>query len=115
MQQGHNERMFAFKPEAEGRYEIRIRVVDKTDEGESVTESETEVVCYPSEADRDIATDGEPAAEVVEFMPAPGQFVNDVATSGYSGQSTFEEAREYAKNGSATERSYRWADSEVTS
>ena len=87
----------AFKPEAEGRYEIRIRVVDKTDEGESVTESETEVVCYPSEADRDIATDGEPAAEVVEFMPAPGQFVNDVATSGYSGQSTFEEAREYAK------------------
>ena len=98
LQQGCDERMFAFSPEAEGTYKVRICVTDKSEGAVTTTEHEIEVTCYPREADRAIATVGESAAEVVEFMPAPGQFVNDVATAGYSGQSTFDEANDYARN-----------------
>lgn len=96
--EGCDGRMFAFTPAAEGKYKVRIRVTDGAEGAESVTESEIEVTCYPREADRDIATVGKAAAEVVEFMPAPGQFVNDAAKAGYSGQSTVAEALDYARS-----------------
>ena len=112
-QDGATERMFAFKPESKGTYAVRFVVTD-TDESVTdaqsathyvtrassrrTTEVELTVTCYESETDRAIVTTGEPASDkVLEFLPAPGQFVNEKGLAGYTNERTFEEARQYAE------------------
>ncbi|WP_337772822.1 PKD-like domain-containing protein, partial [Alistipes sp.] len=112
LQEGATDRMFAFTPEKEGEYEVTFRVTD-TDESplaplsrhitrassKRITEETLRVTCYERESERVITTTGQPAADrVLEFLPAPGQFVNEKDMAGYTGQKTFEEARLYAEN-----------------
>lgn len=112
LQEGATDRMFAFTPEKEGEYEVTFRVTD-TDESplaplsrhitrassKRITEETLRVTCYERESERVITTTGQPAADrVLEFLPAPGQFVNEKDMAGYTGQKSFEEARLYAEN-----------------
>lgn len=111
LQEGATDRMFAFAPEREGQYEVTFRVTD-TDKSPAarlsrhiahtsskrITEKTLRVTCYGREAERVITTMGQPASNrVLEFLPAPGQFVNEAGMGEYSGQKTFEEARLYAE------------------
>ena len=64
-----------------------------------ITEKTLRVTCYERESERVITTTGQPASNrVLEFLPAPGQFVNETGMAGYTGQKSFEEARLYAEN-----------------
>lgn len=98
--------------EKEGEYEVTFRVTD-TDESPAaplsrhitrasskrITEKTLRVTCYERESERVITTTGQPASNrVLEFLPAPGQFVNETGMAGYTGQKSFEEARLYAEN-----------------
>ena len=48
--------------------------------------------------DEDLTTDAPEPLKVVEYAPAPGQFINDMVASGFDGtQTTPEKALEYAK------------------
>ena len=90
LQEDATQRMFAFTPEKEGEYEVTFRVTD-TDESPAaplsrhitrasskrITEKTLRVTCYKRESERVITTTGQPASNrVLEFLPAPGQFVN---------------------------------------
>lgn len=112
LQEDATQRMFAFTPEKEGEYEVTFRVTD-TDESPAaplsrhitrasskrITEKTLRVTCYKRESERVITTTGQPASNrVLEFLPAPGQFVNETGMAGYTGQKSFEEARLYAEN-----------------
>lgn len=112
LQEDATQRMFAFTPEKEGEYEVTFRVTD-TDESPAaplsrhitrasskrITEKTLRVTCYERESERVITTTGQPASNrVLEFLPAPGQFVNETGMAGYTGQKSFEEARLYAEN-----------------
>ena len=112
LQEDATQRMFAFTPEKEGEYEVSFRVTD-TDESPAaplsrhitrasskrITEKTLRVTCYERESERVITTTGQPASNrVLEFLPAPGQFVNETGMAGYTGQKSFEEARLYAEN-----------------
>lgn len=91
LQEDATQRMFAFTPEKEGEYEVTFRVTD-TDESPAaplsrhitrasskrITEKTLRVTCYERESERVITTTGQPASNrVLEFLPAPGQFVNE--------------------------------------
>lgn len=111
LQAGQADRMFVFKPSAEGEYKVVFRVTDTDESAEKslsrnvtrasakrITETELKVTCYEREEDRTIITSGQPAAaKVLEFLPAPGQFVNEKGLAGYTNEKTFEEARQYAE------------------
>lgn len=73
------------------------------------------MTCYERESERVITTTGQPASNrVLEFLPAPGQFVNETGMAGYTGQKSFEEARLYAENRLKRVSSSRSATSAAT-
>lgn len=115
---GANELMYAFTPSAVGDYtltftlsyanaaaEQKTRNVSATGTGEISLDIAVRccgadaLVMRPYEAGCSLS-----AGKVYEFVPAPGQFVNETRMGGYSGESTHEEAVAYAEGRLAQEK-----------
>ncbi len=87
--------IFSFTPDAQGEYEISVRV---TDAAGSRGEAAVKVVCCPGEGTfRRAATAASKSApdRIYEYTPAPGQFINE-ERSGFDGVTTPAAAAEYA-------------------
>lgn len=103
--------MYAFKPEAEGDYTLTFTLSYANLAKERVSRNisavgtgeislDIPVTCYSPDklVERPYTGDCSPAQnKVYEFVPAPGQFVNDTKTGGYNGESTHKEAIAYAQ------------------
>lgn len=86
---GCDERTFVFTPETPGEYNISI-----TADG-SVTASVKVVCVNATEDDRYRASNGSSSAfstKVFEWVPAPGQFINETSTGGMTGNENTPEA-----------------------
>ena len=98
---------FVFTPPHKGTFKVTVRVTDGV--APAAEGGVTEGARYAEATVTVEAGDGElarlrPATagssplwnKVYEYLPAPGQFINEPLTGGFSGQSTFEAAAEYA-------------------
>lgn len=93
------EPLFIFTPEKSGDYLVNVTVTERQN-GISV-ESSVKVVCVTgSQSSRYRAATASSSIfsiDVFEFLPAPGQFVNEANTGGFKGnENTFEMANKYA-------------------
>lgn len=93
------ERVFRFTPESAGEYLVKVTVTEEQN-GISV-ESTVKVVCVQGSESSGMrsatASSSAYSNKVYEFLPAPGQFVNETNTGGFKGnENTFEAAIEYA-------------------
>lgn len=98
---GANERVYKFTPERAGEYLVKVTVTE-VQNGISV-ESTVKVVCIQGEesAKYRSSTSGSSAYSdnVYEYLPAPGQFVNETNTGGFTGnETTTDAAIKYAKS-----------------
>lgn len=94
-----NERVFKFAPESAGEYLVKVTVTEEQN-GVSV-ESTVKIVCVQGSESSGLrsATSSSSvySSKVFEYLPAPGQFVNETNTGGFKGnENTFETAIEYA-------------------
>ncbi len=109
LQSGETSRMFAFNPTSEGTYRVTFRVTDHIPQnasqvarnirttGEEIASLTYTVTCYGEEKTGRPVT-GNPAWDkVYEFVPAPGQFINETVQGGFSGESTHQQAVAYAE------------------
>lgn len=90
------ERLFGFKPDAEGEYQVQLLVADEDGRAARI---EVAVECCPVEGTFFRAADAEsrPAANrVYEYTPAPGQFINE-PQSGFASVHSAAEAIDYAE------------------
>lgn len=88
--------LFAFRPTAEGEYDILLIVSDS--DGQKAAET-IHVECCPAEGHykRSLASSSQREwSEVYEYLPAPGQFINE-PQSGYVDVSTPSAALAYAE------------------
>lgn len=107
---GANSLVYNFKPSKAGEYKLTFTV--KYDVGNSsaaltrnisvvgVDEVSVDipVVCLEASKKRDFAAGKSIYSnKVFEFVPAPGQFVNETNTAGFNGENTHEAACEYAQ------------------
>ncbi len=97
--EGATEPLLIFTPEKDGEYLISV-VVTEEENGISV-ESKIRVVCEPgAQSSRYRAANTSSSAystNVFEFLPAPGQFVNETNSGGFKGDEiTFNAANQYA-------------------
>ncbi len=109
LQEGETGRMFAFTPKAEGTYEVTFQVTDTDGKEEYInrnisrsgireTSVTLHVTCYGEESTLMKKTSGQADwNRVYEYLPAPGQFVNDELAAGFAKESSFEEAIAYAE------------------
>lgn len=98
---GANERIYKFTPERSGEYLVKVTVTEAQN-GISA-ESTVKVVCIQGEesAKYRSSTSGSSAYSdnVYEYLPAPGQFVNETNTGGFTGnETTIDAAIKYAKS-----------------
>lgn len=96
---GANERWYKFTPDNAGEYLVKLTVTEEQN-GISV-ESTVKVVCVPGSESSSLrsATSSSSAysSKVFEYLPAPGQFINETNTAGFSGNEiTHEAAIRYA-------------------
>ncbi len=97
---GADEPMFAFTPGATGNYTLTFTLTC----GNAVSLDITVKCCEPADK-RPYKTGCSLAAgKVYEFVPAPGQFVNETQTGGYGGESTHAAAIAYAEKRLAEKR-----------
>lgn len=94
-----NERTYAFTPISPGEYNITVMVTEERN-GVSV-ESTVKVVCVNGNEHSLFRAPTEISSaysnKVYEYLPAPGQFVNETSTGGFTGtETTNEGAIEYA-------------------
>ena len=105
---GSDGRMFGFTPDAVGEYKVKFTVTDKAPGGpqgggvsatdKRVTSVELTVTCYGEEETLMKNTTGQRHwNRVYEYLPAPGQFVNETKVGGFTGESTFAQAIDYAE------------------
>lgn len=89
-----NERVYKFTPDNAGEYIVTLTVTEEQN-GMSA-ESSVKVVCVqdPESASFRPATSGSSAYsnKVYEYLPAPGQFVNETNTGGFTGNETTNES-----------------------
>ena len=89
-----NERVFKFTPDNAGEYLVTLTVTEEQI-GMSA-ESSVKVVCVQSSESANFrsATSGSSAYsnKVYEYLPAPGQFVNETNTGGFTGNETTNES-----------------------
>lgn len=89
-----NERVYKFTPDNAGEYLVTLTVTEEQN-GMSA-ESSVKVVCVQSSefASFRSATSGSSAYsnKVYEYLPAPGQFINETNTGGFTGNETTNEA-----------------------
>lgn len=96
---GANERWYKFTPDNAGEYLVKLTVTEEQN-GISV-ESTVKVVCVPgaeSSSLRSVTSSSSAySSKVFEYLPAPGQFINETNTAGFSGNEiTHEAAIRYA-------------------
>lgn len=99
---GTTEHMFRFTPSVPGKYTIAVSVTDKLSTTARLTRNvtrsmskvraETDVYCVEdSEEQRYQAATGSSSAlwnKVYEYTPAPGQFIGELKTGGFTGSET---------------------------
>jgi len=108
--EGASDRMYEFTPEAVGEYTLTFTVSRKNGAaqkaltrnivvtGTDEISADIPVVCCPAPKARPFAAGCSAECDrVCEFVPAPGQFVNETGAAGYDGVTTFEAAAEYAR------------------
>ena len=111
---GANSLLYTFTPEAEGDYTLTVTVscedavpaAQRLTRNIAVTGSDKvsvdiPVKCLPAGTGKKrpyAAGNSLVSDKVYEFIPAPGQFVNETSKAGYSGESTHEAAILYAEN-----------------
>lgn len=87
-----SDEMLVFTPQKPGTYRVEVYV----SENESVVSTEVEVVCVEEteEGRRRYASAGNSmySNKVYEYLPAPGQFINETQTGGMTGAETTMEA-----------------------
>lgn len=97
--EGETGRVYKFTPSFAGEYRITVSVTEMQN-GISVESAVTVVCVNGSEASGYRAASGASSAysnRVYEYTPAPGQFINETNTGGFTGsESTREAAVEYA-------------------
>lgn len=99
LQADENDRNFVFTPEKAGDNKISVKVTNSIT-GESLT-AETVVHTYHSQGSiRPKTSSSKPTQNrIYEFVPAPGQFVNELNTAGFTTDiTTHTKAIEYAYN-----------------
>lgn len=101
-----------FTPGREGVYNVKFTVTDRDEESSAITRNvvacgegeavlDITVVCCPEEGTYRRPADGSASARwnrVYEYLPAPGQFINEPNTGGFSGESTQQAAIAYAED-----------------
>ena len=97
--EGETGRVYKFTPSSAGEYRITVSVTEM--QNSISVESAVTVVCVNgSESSGYRAASGASSAysnRVYEYTPAPGQFINETNTGGFTGsESTREAAVEYA-------------------
>lgn len=97
--EGEKSRNFTFTPEAVGDMKVSVKVTDGMT-GRSIT-TETTIHVYSTQGALRPKTASSRSRQnkVYEFVPAPGQFVNEIHVGGYTTDiTTHERAIEYAYN-----------------
>ncbi len=102
-------RTYKFTPEKKGEYTVTVSVTANPSTSQSkmtrnISRGETQliasVIVHAYESEDAFRRDGGSTIysnKVYEFLPAPGQFVNELGTAGYSSDiNTLEKANEYA-------------------
>ncbi len=94
--QASNEQIFAFTPTTEGECNITLTLTDT--DGYTLTTPLTVTCCAAEGSHKRPATDQSKRtwSKVYEYMPAPGQFINE-DKSGFDNITTSEQARAYAE------------------
>lgn len=110
---GANSLLYAFTPEAEGDYTLTITVSCEDAvsaqlltrnivvTGSDKVSVDIPVKCLPAGSSKKrsyTAGNSLVSNKVYEFIPAPGQFVNETSKAGYSGEATHDAAVLYAEN-----------------
>lgn len=89
-----NERVYKFTPDRAGEYLIKVTVTEEQN-GISV-ESTVKVICLQGSEASSIrnatASSSSYSNKVFEYLPAPGQFINETNTGGFTGDETTHEA-----------------------
>lgn len=93
------ERVYKFTPESAGEYLVKVTVTEE--QNGIAVESTVKVVCVQgseSSSFRNPASSSSAYSnKVFEYLPAPGQFVNETNTGGFTGnETTYEAAIRYA-------------------
>jgi hypothetical protein len=85
---GATSESYVFTPTAVGNYTVSVKASDS--QQEFTVEASVNVHCYASADNARAKTAGSSkyAGTVYEFVPAPGQYVNETAMAGYSGDET---------------------------
>ena len=90
VQEGASGRTFIFRPDSEGSYRISV---DVSDSGGSPVHAEVVVHCAAAAASRaKTASSSRYQNRVFEYIPAPGQFINETLTGGFDDTVTTHEA-----------------------
>jgi hypothetical protein len=95
--EGADSKMLKFTPTTEGIYKITVRAIG--DSGKQSATADVTVHCYTTAGKQRTATatSSKYQNKVYEFLPAPGQFVNEITSAGYKGnETTHAAAIEYA-------------------
>lgn len=98
--EGATEPYYIFRAESAGDYTLRATATISTEEGEQVVVREFDVKVYRSgEFRRERSATSQSAFErVVEYTPAPGQFIGELRTGGFKGEEySAESATAYAE------------------